>query len=80
MRAIIILPPQGRLFTFLPLPARKEGLLVVVGTPIPVERVAEPTAAQVDALHALYTKELRALFARWRAHAGYAESEQLVIE
>jgi 2-acylglycerol O-acyltransferase 2 len=70
----------GRFFTLLPLPARKEGLLVVVGTPIPVEKVAEPTTAQVDALHARYTQELRELFTRWRAHAGYAESEQLIIE
>jgi hypothetical protein len=70
----------GRFFTLLPLKARPEGLLVAVGKPIPVERVAEPTSAQVDALHAQYVKELKALFERWRGHAGYDASEQLIIE
>ena len=70
----------GRFYTLLPLPARPEGLLVAVGKPIPVKRVAEPTAAQVDALHAQYTTELRNLFTRWRTHAGYSEDEQLILE
>jgi 1-acyl-sn-glycerol-3-phosphate acyltransferase len=70
----------GRFFTLLPLKARPEGLLVAVGKPIPVERVAEPSSEQVDALHAQYVTELKALFERWRVHAGYAASEQLIIE
>lgn len=70
----------GRWFTLLPLPAKKEGVLVVVGKPILVDRVAEPTPAQIDALHAQYTQALRELFTRWRSHAGYAESEQLIID
>ena len=70
----------GRFYTLLPLKARPEGLLVAVGKPIPVERVAEPTPAQVEALHARYTKELKALFERWRGPAGYDASEQLIID
>ena len=55
-------------------------LFVAVGKPIPGERVAEPTQAQIDALHARYTNELRDLFERWRGRAGYPESEQLIID
>jgi hypothetical protein len=36
--------------------------LVSVGTPIPVEKVLEPTEQQVNELHQKFTEELKALF------------------
>lgn len=46
-------------FGFLP---HRRALHTVLGAPIPVERVAEPTEAQVDALHAQYIAALEALY------------------
>jgi hypothetical protein len=37
-------------------------LLVSVGTPIPVQKVPEPTQEQISELHQKFTEELKALF------------------
>ena len=51
----------------------------VVGAPIEVARVEEPTEAQVDAVHAQYCAEVRRLFEQYKAQAGYSDAETLVI-
>ena len=64
----------------LPLPYKRK-LLLVVGTPVGGARppVAEPTAEEVDALHARYVAELEALFHRHKARLPGWESRELVI-
>jgi hypothetical protein len=59
-------------------PLRGKRVVTVLGEPIPVERVAHPTAAQVQALHARYVAALRALYAK---HEGkyHAARKQLVL-
>jgi 1-acyl-sn-glycerol-3-phosphate acyltransferase len=49
-------------------------LTLCVGAPIEVEHVAEPTSAQVDAVHAKYVAALREMFDRRKAELGYAEA------
>lgn len=52
---------------------------VVYGAPIPCERIAEPTPADVDALHGRYVVAVRGLFDKYKAEFGYAAGEELVI-
>jgi 1-acyl-sn-glycerol-3-phosphate acyltransferase len=57
----------GRLF-MMPYPVKA---LMVVGQPIRVEApVANPTAAQIDQVHAKYVEELIGLFEKYKARAG----------
>ena len=71
----------GRFFTLLPY---RSPLRVVYGAPIEVEQVDEPSAEQVDAMHAKYIEAATQL---WHAHKawGYgsaekAETEELIIQ
>lgn len=41
---------------------RRRPVTTVVGTPIPVEKVPEPTQQQINELHQKFTEELKALF------------------
>eukprot|EP00128_Syssomonas_multiformis_P015769 Colp12_sorted_trinity150504_noHs@3607 len=50
-------------YTYGILPRRKP-ITVVVGKPIKVEQVEEPTNEQIEALHQVYVKELQAVFDR----------------
>ena len=54
----------------LPLP-RRVNITMVFGTPILVQKVAEPTGEQVDALHAEYLRAIEALFDTHKAALGW---------
>eukprot|EP00927_Polykrikos_kofoidii_P081058 TRINITY_DN78190_c0_g1_i1.p1 TRINITY_DN78190_c0_g1~~TRINITY_DN78190_c0_g1_i1.p1 ORF type:complete len:345 (+),score=29.65 TRINITY_DN78190_c0_g1_i1:58-1035(+) len=54
-------------FGFIPHPTK---LVVVIGPAIEVEKVAEPSQDQVDALHAKYVAALRTLFEKHRSEMG----------
>lgn len=61
----------------------RQRMVVCCGAPIEVERVEQPTAAQVEALHARYVGELRALYARHKHRMGAewaAERPELLLE
>ena len=45
-------------------------ILVVLGKPIPVSEVANPTSEQIDALHAKFVTELKALYDRHKHRMG----------
>eukprot|EP01012_Entosiphon_sulcatum_P049529 TRINITY_DN68154_c0_g1_i1.p1 TRINITY_DN68154_c0_g1~~TRINITY_DN68154_c0_g1_i1.p1 ORF type:complete len:1335 (-),score=175.27 TRINITY_DN68154_c0_g1_i1:16-4020(-) len=62
--------PYGR--WSLPLP-RRTRLTLIVGEPIPVPTIAEPTAADVERLHAKYFAAVKKLFDEQKAAAGYAK-------
>ena len=51
---------------------------VVVGKPIPVEKVAEPSDEQIDQLHVKYVQELKKLYETYRPYYGQ-EGVKLVI-
>lgn len=51
------------------LPFRRP-LTTVIGKPIPVKRIANPTAADIDGYHELYKAALLALHERWRVKVG----------
>lgn len=53
-------------------------ITTIVGAPIRVEKVANPTKEQVDTLHATYISELRELFETHKHQVG-ASDRQLVI-
>ena len=71
---VSIIPFVGRswLSPFIPM---KEPLTVVLGSPIHVpEAVPQPTAEQVDALHAQFCSEVRRIFDQYKnQHPGYAD-------
>jgi hypothetical protein len=52
---------------------------MLIGAPIEVERVAEPTDAQVDAVHQRLLSEMEALFDRHKAALGWAD-KKIVFE
>lgn len=66
--------PLGRWF-FPPLPRRDVGLYLVVGKPIALPRIADPTEQQLNEYHAMYVAALRALFDRNKGHFGLADAE-----
>ena len=45
-------------------------MVVCSGAPIEVPKVAEPSAAQIEALHVRYVAELRALYERHKHKMG----------
>jgi hypothetical protein len=54
-------------------------ITMLIGAPIEVERVAEPTDAQVDAVHQRLLSEMEALFDRHKAALGWAD-KKIVFE
>jgi hypothetical protein len=74
--AVTLAYGRSPLLPFLPIPTR---LVLVVGSPIPTEKVAEPTPAEVDRLHALYLAGLREVFETHKAGLGYADAELVVL-
>merc|ERR1711920_799430 len=52
---------SGNKGTFLP---RKCSLQTVVGTPMEVQKVAEPTPEQIEAVHAKYSEHLERMYAK----------------
>lgn len=54
----------------LPLP-RRVNITMLFGRPIPVQQVAEPTAAQIDALHEEYLNAIETLFNTHKAALGW---------
>ncbi|XP_004345508.1 monoacylglycerol O-acyltransferase 3 [Capsaspora owczarzaki ATCC 30864] len=52
---------------------------VITGTPIPVERVASPTQAQVDALHQQFLAALRELFETHKSQFGTPNDELIFM-
>ena len=62
----------GRLCTFMP--DERAPMAAVVGAPLALPRIEQPTDADVDAAHAKYVEALRALFERQKAayaHEGH---------
>lgn len=57
---------------------RRVPVHTVVGTPIPVHRVEDPSQAQVDALHAQYVVALTALHERYAA--GFFEEAKAALQ
>jgi len=66
----------GRFFTWLPY---RTPMTCVFGEPLPVDKVEDPTEAQVIELHGAYCKALAALFETHKGEAGYGKDEVLVI-
>jgi len=55
-------------------------LLVSVGTPIPIQKVPEPTEEQISELHQKFTEELTALFeTKKHLYLPNSESIHLII-
>lgn len=52
---------------------------VVYGKPIPTKLTAEPTEAEIRAVHTQYVAEIERLFSQYKASYGYDEDETLVI-
>ena len=66
----------------LPVPHRSK-LVAVIGAPIEVTKVAEPTKEQVEALHAKFVAEVRALYDRHKGRMGAewaARRDKLYLE
>ena len=63
-------------FGFLPYRRR---MYVVVGSPIRVDRIAEPSQEDIDSLHSLYVRNVRKLFNKYNPIYGNKKSN-LIIE
>ena len=67
-------------YTFGPLPYRNP-IHVVVGEPIPVEKVEEPSQEQIDQLHDKYTEALKGLFDKYKGQYQVNKDDgQLIIQ
>jgi hypothetical protein len=53
---------------------------VVVGKPIPVEKVESPTQRQINDLHTRYIEELTKLFETNKKNYGVNRDTQLIIQ
>ena len=53
--------------------------MVVVGSPMDVKQVMEPTVGQVDELHAAYIRQLQELFEMHKLKYGVPEDQHLSI-
>ena len=69
LRANLICYPYGTL----PMLPRPQRITLVVGTPIEVPRVEQPTESQIAYFHALYFEELRSIFQKHKDAAGRAK-------
>ena len=58
---------------FLP---HKQKMVVVIGAPIDVPRVEEPSADQVEALHAKYVADLKRLYSQHKHRMGAEWAER----
>ncbi|TFJ83941.1 hypothetical protein NSK_005036 [Nannochloropsis salina CCMP1776] len=65
---------RGRWF-FPLLPERATPLNAVVGNPIDLPRIADPTQEDIDKFHAIYIEKLTDLFERNKAAFGYPDRE-----
>lgn len=54
--------------------------LLLVGEPITVPKVEEPTRDMVELYHAMYIKSLRSLFDKYKTRFGLKESDILHIQ
>lgn len=54
--------------------------LLLVGEPITVPKVEEPTRVMVELYHAMYIKSLRSLFDKYKTRFGLKESDILHIQ
>ncbi|KAJ8605216.1 hypothetical protein CTAYLR_000456 [Chrysophaeum taylorii] len=61
------------------LPRRGGELITVVGDPIVLPTIPNPTSADVDKWHATYVDALRKLFEANKSRAGYADRELVVF-
>lgn len=52
----------------------------MLGAPIPVQKVLEPTQEQVDELHSKYMAALTDLFEEHKTKFGVAEDNKLIID
>jgi hypothetical protein len=60
---------------------RRRPVTTVVGTPIPIEKVPEPTEKQINELHQTFTEELIALFeTKKHMYLTNPTSTQLILE
>ncbi|KAJ9596075.1 hypothetical protein L9F63_012743, partial [Diploptera punctata] len=67
-------------YSFGIVPMRKP-VFTVVGKPIPVEKVPEPTKAQIDEVHKKFTEELKELFeSKKYEYISNPETTYLVID
>ena len=64
-------------FSFVP---QKTKMVVCIGRAIEVEKTANPSAEQVEALHDRYVAELQALFIRHKHRMGWSEDKKLWLE
>jgi len=69
--------PYGR--WYLPLP-RKHRIVLVVGQPLVVPTVQDPTLAEIDSYHAQYFQKVRALFDKYKKEAGYPAMELVISQ
>ncbi|KAG8580788.1 hypothetical protein GDO81_007413 [Engystomops pustulosus] len=60
------------------MPLRK-AINTVVGKPIPVPKIENPSEQQVDTYHALYVKSLQELFNDHKEQFGLQQSDSLVL-
>ena len=54
-------------------------MALLVGTPIPVNKVEEPSWSEVCELHEKYKQSLRDLFEKYKGQFGYSEDYKLEI-
>lgn len=64
------------LLPFLPIPTK---VVQVIGTPISVDKVAEPSAQDIERLHAKYMAGLKAVFDEHKGRLGYADAELVLV-
>ena len=74
--AITIASGRNPLLPFLPY---RVAMVQVVGKPILSKKTAEPSQAEIDALHAKYVKGLREVFDNNKARLGYPDAELVVV-
>lgn len=55
-------------------------ITVVVGSPIPVEKVENPREKQINKLHSEYAQKLKELFYEYRDVCGVPQDTELVIQ
>jgi diacylglycerol O-acyltransferase 2-like protein 6 len=60
----------GKWFTTLPFDKK---VTLVIGDPIPVPRIAEPSKEECEKYLGLFIEAMEALFYRYRDQAGYPE-------